>query len=320
MADSKFSKLQSALMGAQQGGTLGFADELAGGTQAALDKLAKLAGQSPTDVNAQLAAQGFTGDLGPTSTKDLYSQARDASRQEFAQAQEQNPKSFLAGELGTAAATSFLPVGSAVRAADLASAIRTGGAVGAVAGAGTSERQGKELVKDTLMGAGLGAVGGGAAKIGADKFGKLAGLLGKGDKLKASPRLYRDVEGPSLATKTLSTDEDIAAFLKQVQSKYSPAESDALAKMSKEEFQKRIGIDTPSAVSINPEYSTLKKGMQVRQAVREGDKQVRQATEEQLANWNKLRKEMNLANPEEATQIVPDEVVQSVEKQLKKAK
>lgn len=339
MAD-RFSKLQSALLGAQQGATLGFADEMAGGTQAALDKLAQLTGQSsPTDVSAKLAAQGFTGDIGPTSTEDLYSQARDVSRKDFSQAQAENPKSYLAGELAAAAATSALPVGSAARASDLASAIRTGGIVGGVAGAGASEKQGLGLAKDVAMGAGIGAVGGGVLKSGVDKFGKLTGLLGKN----MSPEelaLYRAAraEAPeTLAMRRLPKDSpfnpDYLAQKKAIEARATIRRGDKAIKKSEQEaeeaFAKSYDENAPRPwEDVNKEIDAFaqareemlpKKASNVlseaerRKKVKRVYKEIEEASqkkkEEDLGKFKKIKEQMNIENPEEITQIVPEDAI-----------
>jgi hypothetical protein len=102
-APQDISKGESFLKGAQQGVTLGGADELQGGVEAGLDKgqqllnILGLTGPSPTQVNADLAQGGVKGNVGPQSTLDLYRQARDASRADFDAAQKANPGSYFAG-------------------------------------------------------------------------------------------------------------------------------------------------------------------------------------------------------------------------------
>lgn len=99
------SKMESFGKGIQEGGTLGFADELQGGVEASADKVHQflnalgLTGPSVSQVNEQTNAPG------PKSTLDLYREARDKSRQEMAAAQQANPGSFLGGAVAGGVAT-----------------------------------------------------------------------------------------------------------------------------------------------------------------------------------------------------------------------
>ncbi len=89
--------------GVQQGGTLGAGDEFQGAVEGGMDAvqglLSKLGimDKSPSQVNAQLAAEGVNGDLGPKSTLDMYRQARDAGRKENEAAYEAHPAAFIGG-------------------------------------------------------------------------------------------------------------------------------------------------------------------------------------------------------------------------------
>lgn len=133
---AKTSGVESFARGAAQGISLGFADELAGVVESAM------------------------------SAKS-YRQARDESRANYARAQEDNPITYGAGELGGGVATALLPVGVASMAArGLAGAAALGGA----AGAGMSEADLTEgdvggLARDTALGAGAGALTHGALTL-----------------------------------------------------------------------------------------------------------------------------------------------------------
>lgn len=174
-----FTPSESALKGAQQGLTMGFSDEAAGGIQALLDKLNRagnklgLLPESPTQVSEKLAAEGLTGDIGPTSSADLYREARDMERAKLAQAAEQNPVSFTAGGvagglLGTAAipgASAATSVKGATGAERILSAGKIGAGLGAAMGAGASEADLTKgdvtgLAGDVAQGAATGAITG----------------------------------------------------------------------------------------------------------------------------------------------------------------
>lgn len=184
----EISPMQSANLGAQQGLTLGFSDEAGAGGQAGLDKLQQLLNQytglvspSPTQVSAQLAQQGFTGDIGPTDPQEMYQQEIARQRAELKQAEEQNPGSYLSGNLAGAA---LIPGGNIGTPASLLGKVAKGAATGitagSIAGAGTSEAQNSEdLLADIGAGATIGGgVGGGLPIAGAGL--KAIGKAGKG--------------------------------------------------------------------------------------------------------------------------------------------
>lgn len=103
-----------------------------------------------------------------------YRKERDRMRGELTSAQEQNPKSYLTGELGAAIAT---PVGGSLKAATTAGRIakgaRAGATQGGLYGAGGAVSEGKDIGdvlidagKGAAVGAGLGTAGAGAMEIG----------------------------------------------------------------------------------------------------------------------------------------------------------
>lgn len=158
--------------GTEQGATLGSADEAQGAIggymdmrNKLLDKLGLLdtykkidpsANDSITDVNAKLKADGFTGDIGPTDTTDLYRETRDAARQEYDEAQKAHPWMYFGGNLvggvggamaagalaPEAASQLFNPLGPAEEGAGYITRMGQSAAnampSGAVAGLGTS--------------------------------------------------------------------------------------------------------------------------------------------------------------------------------------
>ena len=69
------SQGKAALLGASQGATMGFSDEIGAGVQSSADRIQSLLNRytglvdkSPTQVSEELAGQGFAGDIGPTSS------------------------------------------------------------------------------------------------------------------------------------------------------------------------------------------------------------------------------------------------------------
>lgn len=103
----KYTSGRAALMGAEQGLTMGGADEAGGLLQMLLDSgqsglhdlAPSMVGASPTQANAALAAQGVKGDVGPTTSGQFYRQAQQENEKEYDQAQQEHGGAFLAGNL-----------------------------------------------------------------------------------------------------------------------------------------------------------------------------------------------------------------------------
>lgn len=184
----KPSKLESLGGGIQQGGTLGFSDELSGATEVGADlvhsllnKLGVVDTPSVSQVNRQLQKEGVSGDVGPTSRGDLYSEARDTERARLKELQEANPMSYLAGEVAGGIPTTVATAGalSPMKAAEGAGVLAKMGTAaansvlpGAVVGAGLSEgKTAGEVTLDTLTGAGIGGLAGGALNLGGQGIG-----------------------------------------------------------------------------------------------------------------------------------------------------
>lgn len=126
-AEEKVSGSESALRGAAQGITLGFADEISGAVESAF-------------------------------TDKTYEQARDESRDNFELAKAANPTAFLAGEVAGG-------VGAAVVSGGAGAGLRGAAAAGTIAGIGQSEEDQIEAqLLDGLMGTGLGVAGYGIGK------------------------------------------------------------------------------------------------------------------------------------------------------------
>lgn len=158
------SEIESATLGVVKGATMGWIDELAGAIEAAGSKVGlRGLGGSLTDVRLE------TDEEDKQSFADVYEQGRDARRSVYGQAEKQNPKSFMAGEIGGGVASgALLPLAAAGKAATVTGKIAAGAGVGAiegaVQGAGYSEASplSKDFAKDVGMSAGFGGVMGGA--------------------------------------------------------------------------------------------------------------------------------------------------------------
>lgn len=146
--EQSISPALSALRGAEQGLTFGFADELGGAIGAGLEG----AFMAPMPEESKLQ-----------QLERAYKEYRDMNRARYKQAEEANPMSSLAGNISGG----FLMPGAAIgKAATLPAKIVTGAGVGSAAGglsaAGLSEQTelaplAKEVGEGAIVGGGLGA-------------------------------------------------------------------------------------------------------------------------------------------------------------------
>lgn len=133
------SKTESFGRGALQGATLGFADEISG------------------------AIESAAGSLGLTDVDKTYAQARDESRANFDTAQQANPMTSLAGNVGGGLATMLIPGANMTTAGKVLSMVPKAGPMLA----------GSKIAQAGLLGAGMGAVQG-AGSSRADSIGGVA--------------------------------------------------------------------------------------------------------------------------------------------------
>lgn len=141
------SKGESFGAGGAQGLLFNFFDELYGAAQHPVGAAKKVAG---------LLGYDTTGD------KDVanYERERDTARQAFDAAREQNPGSYVAGEVTGALAGSAAPVLNVGKVASVGGRLARAGMIGGVAGAGGSTADSaKGLLVDTGIGAGGGVAG-----------------------------------------------------------------------------------------------------------------------------------------------------------------
>jgi hypothetical protein len=150
LAPSDFSQLESGLRGAAQSVSYGTADELT--------------------AAGETAAKALFGGDKLSDLMDNYRKYRTESRADYKAAEEQNPATYLAGELGGGAAAGLLTGGAAMVANLGRTGLVTGAKElakmglkqGAAAGLGSSEgdlTKGEigQAAADTAIGAGLGA-------------------------------------------------------------------------------------------------------------------------------------------------------------------
>jgi hypothetical protein len=169
------SEIESGWRGSVQGASLGLADEGIGFGEALWDI-------ATTDKELK-------------DFQDLYGQHRDESREANKAAQEANPNSYLAGNIGGSIATAFVPgLGAlnAAKGAKLATQVGKGALAGGIAGFGSSDAEGVELLKDTATGVGFGAAVPVAFKGAGKVVSKLDDVTGASDRAKAVAQYLSD--------------------------------------------------------------------------------------------------------------------------------
>lgn len=145
----EISQLESALRGAGQGATMNWGDEIGGFLKSALN---------------------------PDRLSNSYQLERDQIRAANKAAQEANPKSYLAGELGGSVATAFVPGLNAAKGASVLGMAGKAALQGAIGGLGASESDNVAgLARDTAVGGAVGGIlGGSLGWVGKNFVGKAA--------------------------------------------------------------------------------------------------------------------------------------------------
>ena len=160
---AKVGIIESIGRGINQGASLNFGDEAAG-LRAASGIPANVGG-IPGAIQAGVGAArlGYDYLTGGNGAQDAYSQAVAIERERNQQAQQQNPVSYVAGNVVGGVA---LPVGGMLNAATLPVRMARGAGVGAGFGAASGAGEGEgalDRAGKATVGAGLGAVVGGVA-------------------------------------------------------------------------------------------------------------------------------------------------------------
>lgn len=187
----KYTEVESGLMGAAQGASLGFADELEGAARATYEKL----------------SNPFS-----DSFQKVYEAKRDTARERYDIAEKQNPKSFMAGEIGGGLATSLIPGAGVAKGASLLGGAAKMAAMGGVSAAGLSKHsayQSPEELEAFAKDVGMGAATGGLTQA------ATAGLA------KAGPSLYNYLKSTAgeRAVKA-ATGQKKSVLLKAIEGKY----------------------------------------------------------------------------------------------------
>lgn len=161
-APKKISAPESALAGAEEGLTMGFADEIGGAIGAGLEGV------------SEAWKQRSVSPISDANLIKLYEEYRDFNRSRYDQAQQANPNSNMVGNI---AGGLLLPIGAAgnlgktaTTAAKAKAGMKIGAGMGAVSAAGTSESEliSPEFAKDVAIGAGIGGALGGTIPYAAD--------------------------------------------------------------------------------------------------------------------------------------------------------
>ncbi len=172
-------KTGALLDGLAQGGSLGFADELAG-VRGVVDRYV------PTDAESVIKAVShpvdFVRNARETRPADLYRQIRDNARATSKEAETAHPLIHGGAEIAGSLAVP-LPGGAAARGAGLGVKVLRGagqaGAIGTALGAGKSEATDAEGVAKDALGTGLvSAPFGAAGGVASAAFGKLGNRFG----------------------------------------------------------------------------------------------------------------------------------------------
>lgn len=255
-AAPEISKAESFTRGAAQGLSFGFADEITAGAKTIYDDVKSVfTGDSSRSVPIQRDEMGRV--LNPEAGSQFYEEELKRAREADRQAQEANPATYGAGVIGGGVATSFIPGLGALNVAKGAGAVNAIGKAalsGGIAGAGFSEADNiKDLGADTAMGAGTGAVVGGAFQAAP----KVLGAAKKGAKW-TGKQIFK------LATDL--SDEQIDVILKDPKGIRNALDGEGLAEEAEkgivklQEFIKQADNDAWSTLSAKPSVpkSTIK--------------------------------------------------------------
>lgn len=156
--EEAYSSLESGAMGMAQGVSLGFADEIGGAAKATYDVT--------------------FGDASMSELSEQYSKHRDYLREEFKEAEENNPKSFMAGDITGGIGTAIIPGLGAAKG--LSAVMKVGATAGAISGIGRSEDEDlDDQLIDGLLGGATGAAFAGAGQAVAKGAGKFLGKASK---------------------------------------------------------------------------------------------------------------------------------------------
>ena len=150
---------EAALQGFGQGATLGYLPQAQAVGEMITSKLAGLFTETPEEVNQKLADQGFS------VPQEGYTESRDYFANRGKELERQNPKSYLAGQVGGALAGGIATGGGG--GTGLANVAKTGATMGFLQNPGDVEGELSPVqLEERLKGAAMGAVIGSATYAG----------------------------------------------------------------------------------------------------------------------------------------------------------
>lgn len=279
VSEDEISQMESAGLGAVQGATLGFGDEIGAALTAPIATAAEYLDDSPESVEQQLIDQGFTGDLeGHQGLLKKYQELRDTTRESNKEAQETNPMTYMGAEIAGGIAPALASGGASATAGAMKTAAstglkelaKTGAKYGAASGLGYSEAEDLGgMATDTAKGAALGATVGVALPTALKGAASAAKTVGKG--AKGLAQLMPGSEDITAAFKyglkgrkinVQDIDEDLMTLADKLYNKIKSAKNEIDIKGVKEELN-ILGIKVNTMDDINlavKELESISKG------------------------------------------------------------
>jgi hypothetical protein len=207
-----------------QGGSFGLINDVYGARKALQDKI--------------------MGEAGDASFSDLMDKYRSEANDYQDRARQQNPGSYLSGEIPASVATSFIPGLNVAKGASMTAKIGRAAAQGGLTGVGYSEGSGADRIEDGVTGAGIGS--GIEASMG--PLGKVANMVRR--MFPGMPDSQTNALTAKLAAKLRSKDE--AAF-KEVLSDQTGRR--AAREMGPDKVR-QTAVDLSEAISVLPNKPT----------------------------------------------------------------
>lgn len=197
------SGVESAARGAAQGVSFGFADEVVGAVKAGGDVLEEVMSGNTTNPFADLSAS--------------YSKYKNEYRANDRAAEDLNPKSYIAGQVGGSVASTMLPGGVFAKLAS--NTWKAGTAAGVLQGIGASESETLGgIASDALVSGAVGGIGGKiASKIGTSTESMLAkNMVDKIQTLKQTFKLETKSAMSSFNKMWKRTSDNIETYTKDI--------------------------------------------------------------------------------------------------------
>lgn len=298
-ATPEISQTESALRGAAQGATFGFAPAISGAAQAL-----------PTALGAA---------TGSNSMQDIltaYNKGREASKAEFDAAQQANPKTYFAGSLAGSLAPAMLTGGLSEEASAAqglsaltkgalspvtSAAALTGAGYGALSGAGEAVSGGESLgqsAKDIASGAVGGAILGGTLS-------KLGSYLPTAESIEesANEQAVKSL-GPQKKQFKLMNEQDTSKA-KFAASQGLPTPEKSIQKLGGDLLEKNLGQETPVVTALAGKETMLERAIDLSNRAGESMGTIQKQLDSSFNNPEMIDKFVN-----------PNDLANEVQKQL----